>query len=150
MALFKRRPKITDVQPQDDVTAVERYEYLLATAQPDVINRIHVEAFGKLPAEARQSLFERLSAEAPSADAKPIDAEPATLARVATDAETARPGSLLRSLGLQGAGSSANDTLLATISSLVVASPLATALFRYRYGDEAGFWAEDMDDGLYF
>jgi hypothetical protein len=148
MSLFRRRPKNADAQSQDDVVAIERYEYLLATAQPDMINRMHIEAFEKLTPEARQSLFERLTADAPTAADKPIDAGSATLARLATDAETARPGSLLRILGPQGAASHGDKTLLATIAALIVASPLATTLFPYDYGAGTGLWVEDADDGL--
>lgn len=148
MALFRRHPKDADAQSQDDAAAVERYEYLLATAQPDTINRMHAEAFEKLTAEARQSLFDRLSADAQNPSDRPVDSAPATLARVATDAETARPGSLLRILGAQGSAGHGDRTLLATIAALIVASPLATALFPYDYGAGTGSWAEDADDGL--
>lgn len=145
MALFKRHPKGANAQTQGDAVAVERYEYLLATAQPDQINRMHIQAFERLTPEARQSLFDRLSADAAAPDARPIDTEPTTLARVATDAETSRPGTLLRILGQQGSASQGDATLLATIAALIVASPLATTLFPYDYGAGEGLWTEDSD-----
>ncbi|GAA1446129.1 hypothetical protein [Leifsonia poae] len=148
MSLFKRHPKHDDGHSRDDDVAVERYEYLLATAQPDMITKMHLEAFAKLSDEQRDVVFQRFVDHAATPDDRPIDATPATLARVATDAETRRPGSLLRILGPQGADGSGDNVLLATISGLIVASPLAAALFPYDYGAGTGLWSEDADDSF--
>ncbi|WP_348788615.1 hypothetical protein [Leifsonia sp. NPDC080035] len=129
-----------DPMPEDPTVAMERYEYVLATAQPDRQYAVHAEAFGRLTDAEREELRARLAEAVPPADA-PIDARPETLARVATDAERTASGSLARILG----------PLLPTVAAVVVASPPAIALFPYEYGAVTGQWAEDAEeDGGFF
>ena len=51
----------------DDEIAVERYRYLLRTAPPEAIERVHAEAFAKLTDEQRAMIFEELTKNAPRA-----------------------------------------------------------------------------------
>lgn len=139
MALFGRHREHGST-PDGTAAALERYEYVLATAQPDQQYAVHAEAFGRLTDAEREELRTRLAEAVAPGDA-PIDARPETLARVATDAERAASGSLARILG----------PLLPTVAAVVVASPLAIALFPYDYGAVTGQWAEDAeDDGGFF
>lgn len=125
---------------RDDGVAVERYEFVLATAQPDQLYRVHAEAFAALTDEQRGELRTRLGAGSAVEADRPIDDRPESLARVATDVETQRQGSLAGLLG----------PLLAAVARQVVASPVAIALFPYDYAAGTGLWAEDADDDSSF
>jgi hypothetical protein len=93
-----------DLQPEpvaagasrEDARAVDRYEQMLRTAPADVIEKVHVEAFEKLTPAQLDLLFERFTVDAPSAEERPADARPSTLARSAVQAETRQPGALAR------------------------------------------------------
>ncbi len=148
MSLPKRHPKHEAGLKQGDGAAVARYEYLLAIAQPDMIDKMHVEAFGRLSSEQLRVIFTRFVENATTVADRPIDAEPTTLARFATDVEVARPGSLLRILGPQARDAEGERTLLATIAEVIVASPLAAVLFPYRYGNNSGLSSELQEDEL--
>ena len=87
----------------EDEIAVQRYQYLLRTAPPETIEKVHEEAFGRLTSEQRQLLFSKLS-ENPTTSERPADAEPATLAKAATRAELRQPGSMMQAFGGQGGG----------------------------------------------
>ena len=80
----EQRPAAT-ARRSDDEIAVERYEYLLRTAPPETIEKVHTEAFSKLTPQQRDILFEKLTAHA-DANERPADAAPATLAKAATRA----------------------------------------------------------------
>jgi hypothetical protein len=82
--------------PVKDARAVDRYERMLRTAPPDVVENVHVQAFEKLTPAQRDVLFERLTADASSQEARPADARPASLARAAAQAESRQPGALSR------------------------------------------------------
>lgn len=125
---------------RDDEVAVERYEYVLAAGEQDQLFRVHVEAFAALTDDQRVDLRGRLTAETAEEADRPIDDRPETLARVATDLEAARPGSLERVLG----------PLLPAVAGAVVASPLAIALFPYDYAAGTGLWQEDAEDDSSF
>jgi hypothetical protein len=81
---------------REDARAVDRYEQMLRTAPPDVIEKVHVEAFEKLTPAQLDLLLERFTVDAPSPEEQPADARPATLAHAAAQAETRRPGALAR------------------------------------------------------
>ena len=86
----------TDPPSEDDPAAsaaVARYDYLLRTAEPAQLARIHVEAFARLTPEQRDQLHTRLRTELPPEE-QPRTSQPADLARTATRAEAARPGVL--------------------------------------------------------
>lgn len=119
----------------DAEAAVERYESVLATAQEDQLVQVHTEAFAALSDEQRDELRTRLAQSVDEAD-RPVDERPETLARVATDLEVTRPGSLERVLG----------PLLPAVAASVMVSPVAIALFPYGYAGGTGVWQEDADD----
>ncbi|WP_206477550.1 cation-transporting ATPase [Microbacterium sp. KRD172] len=73
--------------------AVARYEYLLHTAEPAQLERIHADAFSRLTPAERNQIQARLRTELPLAE-QPRTSQPADLARTATRAEAARPGAL--------------------------------------------------------
>ena len=110
----------------DDERAVERYRYLLETAPPETIERVHAEAFAKLTPEQRRMVFERLTASAPDGEA-PRDDQPATLAQSATRSELRQPGTMERSFAGPSVGSMMGASLLGTVAGYVVASALVSA-----------------------
>lgn len=120
----------------DPQAAVDRYEYVLAAGQPDQLYRVHAEAFAALSDEQRADLRSRLSGEIAEQADRPIDDRPETLARVATDLETARPGNLARVLG----------PLVPVVAALVMSSPLAIALFPYDYAAGTEQWATGAEE----
>ena len=126
----------TPAPPTTDDQAVERYEYLLRTAKPDTIEQAHVDAFERLTHEQRDVVFGRFLADSPAGE-RPADAEPATLAKAATVAETREPGFLIRTF--RGERSDAGDTkattgpvggsFLSSVATYAVASSAIDAIF---------------------
>ncbi len=117
----------------DDERAVERYRYLLRTASPDTVERVHAEAFAKMTDSQRQAVFDELKANAPYGDA-PVDSSPQNLALSATRSELRQPGTLERSFGTgsrdgMGFGATVASSLLGTVAGYVVGSALVSALF---------------------
>ncbi len=126
---------------RDAQAAIDRYEYVLATGQQDQVYRVHQEAFAALSDEQRAELRMRLSAEIGEEGDRPVDERPETLARVATDLEAARPGTVPRALG----------PLLPAVAGLIMASPVAIALFPYDYAAGTEQWATGAEeDGEFF
>jgi hypothetical protein len=82
---------------QDEI-AVERYRYLLRTAPPETIEKVHEKAFSNLTAEQRKMLFAQLSADAPRGEAPQGD-DAHSLAVSATRSEMRQPGTMEKSLG---------------------------------------------------
>lgn len=144
MGLFRRhRPEAAGDAPgddrADDRAAVERYEYLLRTAPPGTLEEVHAEAFEKLTPPQLDILFERLSDEQ-LVEHPPADSRPETLARAATRAEVARPGTLSRVFADDPGIDSRSlfpVSLLDTIAGYVIASTLVGAFFPYDYGTDA-------------
>lgn len=128
----------------DDERALERYRYLLNTAPPETIERVHSEAFARLTDSQRALIYEELSKGAVTGE-RPLSSEPETLARAATRAEVRTPGSVERilsnannqsqqpgpTLGTMFAGS-----MLGTVAGYVVGSALMSAFLPW--GDSAG------------
>ena len=110
----------------DDERAIERYRYLLQTAPPETIERVHAEAFAKLTPEQRQMVFGELARSAPLGEA-PADDEPGTLARAATRSELRNPGALERSLSGPSFGQIVGASLVGTVAGYVIGSALASA-----------------------
>ena len=69
----------------EDERAIARYKYLLRTAPPEDIERVHTEAFAKLSPEQRQMVLQRLNEDLPEGE-RPRSDQPADLARSATRA----------------------------------------------------------------
>ena len=60
----------------EDERAIARYKYLLRTAPPEDIERVHTEAFGNLSAEQRQMVLQRLNEDLPEGE-RPRSDQPA-------------------------------------------------------------------------
>ncbi|GAB3876339.1 hypothetical protein [Terrabacter terrigena] len=123
----------------EDERAIARYKYLLRTADPEHIERVHAEAFGKLSPEQRQMVLQRLTEDLPENE-RPRTDQPADLARSATRAEMSRPGYLQGAFGGgrgmggglgggmgggMGMGGMIAGSMLGTIAGVVVGSALA-------------------------
>ncbi len=130
-----------------DEQALERYRYLVRTAPPEAIEQAHEEAFAKLTPEQRRMALRELSAAVPEHERTGGD-DPRSLARMATRAETNRPGTVERAFGggggmLGGMG----GTLLGSFAAAFAGSLVAQSLFSELSGDEADAGAEgDVGD----
>ena len=142
-------------QRSDDEIAVERYEYLLRTAPPETIEKVHTEAFSKLTPQQRDILFDKLTANANPSE-RPADAEPATLAKAAMRAEFQQPGTLTRTLGGSafggaggpGLGGMFASSLLGSVAGFVIGSALVSSFMPMDFGDngsDAGADASGTD-----
>jgi hypothetical protein len=119
-----------------DEQALERYRYLVRTAPPDAIEQAHEEAFAKLTPEQRRMALHDLSAVVPEHERSGRD-DPRSLARMATRAETNRPGTVERAFGggggmLGGMG----GTLLGSFAAAFAGSLVAQSLFSEFGGEE--------------
>ncbi len=110
----------------DDEIAVERYRYLLRTAPPEAIERVHAEAFSKLTDAQRTLLFEELSRNAPEGEA-PRAQDPQSLAQAATRSELRQPGTLERSFQGPSFGAMVGSSLLGTVAGYVIGSAIVSA-----------------------
>ena len=115
----------------EDERAIARYKYLLRTAPPEDIEKVHTEAFAKLSPEQRQMVLQRLNEDLPEGE-RPRSDQPADLARSATRAEMSRPGYLQGAfgggrggMGGMGMGGMIAGSMLGTIAGVVVGSALA-------------------------
>jgi hypothetical protein len=127
-----------------DEAAIARYRYLLRTAPPEKIEQAHAEAFARLTPEQRRQVLDGLAAELPESE-RARDADPQSLARMATRAEMRNPGTLERSFGGSrgmgmGMGGMIAGSLLASVAGAFVGTAIATELFDGDTGDggEAG------------
>ncbi len=121
-----------------DEQALERYRYLVRTAPPEAIEQAHEEAFAKLTPEQRRTALRDLNAAVPEHERTGGD-DPRSLARMATRAETNRPGTVERAFGggggmLGGMG----GTLLGTFAAAFAGSLVAQSLFSEFGGEDAG------------
>jgi hypothetical protein len=128
-----------------DEIAVERYRYLLRTAPPETIERVHAEAFSKLTEPQRQLVLSELSAGLPPQE-QPRSTEPHAMARAATRAEYMNPGFMERTLGPQRQGPSSasmfGSSMLGTVVGFVVGSALVSSFMGPAYAYDQGY-----DDG---
>src|SRR5690242_985300 len=144
----------------EDERAIARYRYLLRTADPEDIERVHAEAFAKLSPEQRQMVLQRLTEDLPESE-RPRTDQPADLARSATRAEMSRPGYLQGAFAGRGAGPGMGTgmgmggmiagSMLGTIAGVVVGSALADAMLggydSSPEAAEAGDTSADSTDG---
>jgi hypothetical protein len=145
------RVRAASAARSEDEVAVERYRYLLRTAPPETIEKVHEEAFTKLSAEQRKMLFTQLSADAPRGEAPKAD-DAHSLAVSATRSEMRQPGTMEKSLGnvsaagaapggagqagaAPGFGSMFGSSLLGSIAGYVIASTLMSAFLPSFAGD---------------
>jgi len=137
-------------QPRDEnEIALERYRYLLRTAPPETIEKVHAEAFEKLTPEQRQLLFTELTENAPAGEA-PRGADSASLASSATRSELRNPGTMERTMGNQGGmgfGSMVASSLLGTVAGYVIGSALVSAFMPDMSGDGSDASADSGDSG---
>ena len=118
-----------------DEQALERYRYLLRTAPPEAIEQAHEEAFAKLTPEQRREALRELSAAVPEHERTGGD-DPRSLARMATRAETSRPGTVERAFG--GGAGMLGGSLLGTFAAAFAGTVIAQSLFSELAGAEAG------------
>ena len=126
-----------------DEQALERYRYLVRTAPPDAIEQAHEEAFAKLTPEQRRLALRELSAAVPEHERTGGD-DPRSLARMATRAETTRPGTVERAFG--GGGGMLAGTLLGSFAAAFAGSLVAQSLFSELGDEESGAEAESGAD----
>jgi hypothetical protein len=122
-----------------DEQALERYRYLVRTAPPDAIEQAHEEAFAKLTPEQRRLALRDLSAAVPEHERAEGD-DPRSLARMATRAETSRPGTVERAFG--GGAGMLGGSLLGSFAAAFAGTLIAQSLFSELSGDEADAGAE--------
>jgi hypothetical protein len=127
-----------------DEQALERYRYLVRTAPPDAIEQAHQEAFARLTPEQRRLALRDLSAAVPEHERTGGD-DPHSLARMATRAETNRPGTVERAFG--GGTGMLGGTLLGSFAAAFAGSLVAQSLFSELGGDEAGAEADGGAEG---
>lgn len=125
----------------EDERAIARYRYLLRTAQPEDIEKVHAEAFAQLSPEQRQMVLQRLTEDLPESE-RPRTDQPAELARSATRAEMRQPGYLQGAFGRGGGGMGMGGmfagSMLGTIAGFVVGSAIADAMLGgYESSPEA-------------
>jgi hypothetical protein len=130
-----------------DDQALARYRYLVRTAPPEAIERAHEEAFARLTPEQRRTALRELSAAVPEHERSGGD-DPGSLARMATRAETSRPGTVERAFGggggmLGGMGGS----LLGSFAAAFAGSLVAQSLFSEFGGEEAGAGGDGGAEG---
>ncbi|MFM6847797.1 MAG: hypothetical protein ACKOVB_01680 [Terrabacter sp.] len=138
----------------EDERAIARYKYLLRTADPEDIERVHAEAFGKLSPEQRQMVLQRLTEDLPENE-RPRTDQPADLARSATRAEMSRPGYLQGAFGGgramgggMGMGGMIAGSMLGSIAGVVVGSALADMMLGgYDSSPEAQEAGDANGDG---
>lgn len=120
-----------------DALALDRYEKMLGSAPPAVVERVHADAFGRLSPEQRAGVYERL-ASAASADERPADATPGALARSASRAEARQRGAVARMLGADAPGAALSSAVGAAILGAVAAYAASSVVWEA--------WAADGDE----
>lgn len=86
-----------------DRAAIAHYDYLVKTASPAALERIHQEAFARLTPQQRMAVESRMRQELPEAD-RPQSSTPNDLASAASRAEGKRPGVMRGLLARAGGG----------------------------------------------
>lgn len=142
-------PPVPDVPPDapsGDEQALARYRYLLRTAPPEAIERVHAESFARLTPQQRAHVLLQISAAVPPTERGALAdgrTDPQALARVATRAEMREPGFLERTLGGaggMGAGAMIGTSLLGSFLASMAGSMLAQQLLSGFHGSGDGGW----------
>ena len=135
----ERHGQVPPAPDAADRAAIARYDYLMQTADPQQIERIHQEAFARLTPAQRAQIEARMRAELPPYE-QPASAAPADLARAAARSEAMQPGrmrGLLARAGgtaaLAGAGVAAGG-MLAVVAGGAVLSAVAAPLLEQAAG----------------
>ena len=130
-------PRSPGASTEDD-PAVEQYQRMLRDADPDTIERVHVEAFEKLTPEQLDAVFQRFTDSAATDQEKPADARPSSLARSAAQSESRHPGAIARALNPEVDGVPVGTLVAGSLLDTVATVAIASALW--------GTW--DADPGL--
>ncbi len=155
--------EVETVDNGSDDQAVVRYQYMLRTAPPDIIERAHVEAFAQLIPEQRDLVLREFAAQLPMYErhylrSDDCEADPHTLAQLATRAEMRYPGSIERMTVRIPGGSSADmpdgmfgATILEDLAAGFVGSAVARQFFA-GWDAEPPFGAQlaPIFDGEFF
>jgi hypothetical protein len=138
-----------------DEEAIERYRYLLRTAPPEAIEKVHQEAFARLTPEQRALVLRDLSSLLPPYERDALahaGTDPRALARLATRAEMREPGIMERMLGRWGSpggvgGPSLGTGLLGGFLAGFAGSMLANQLYDvfHNGADEGEGFLGDAD-----
>lgn len=134
----------------EDERAVARYTYLLRTAPPEELERIHAEAFEKLTHQQRQQVLQRLAQDLPAAE-KPTTDDPRQMARAATRIEMRNPGYMRSAFGGgggMGMGGTIAGSMMGTIAGVVIGSAIADAMFDGYEGSPEAMEAGDTGGDL--
>jgi len=124
----------------DDDIALERYRYLLRTAPPEAIEKVHIEAFARLTPQQRDRLFAELSVNAPAGE-RPVGNDASALAHSATRSELRQPGTMERSLsstnGGPGLAGTIGGSMLGAIAGYVIGSAIVSSFLPLDGGADA-------------
>lgn len=157
----------------EDRRAIARYDYLVRTAEPDQLERVHREAFERLTPAQREQLSSSMRSELPEGERPRSDA-PQDLARSATRLGVLDPRRLTRLLGRSGgsagsgrsgaigkaalgagavglgAAGAAAGGLLAVVAGGAVLSSVGGSLLESAIGDgiDVDALAPDLSDQL--
>ncbi|WEK62573.1 MAG: cation-transporting ATPase [Candidatus Microbacterium colombiense] len=141
--------------PDADRAAIARYDYLLSTADPTQVERIHRDAFARLTPQQRTQVAERMRAELPPGE-RPASASAEDLGRAAGRSEAMRPGrmrTLLSRVGRGGAGGGAVGAvggaavgILGAVAGGAVLSTVAQPLLEQAAGFGVDF--ESLAQGI--
>lgn len=139
------------LSPEDE-RAIAGYRYMLRTAMPDDIERVHQEAFERLTPQQRSAVLAALSDNLPEAE-RPASDDARTLARAATRAELRQPGALVHAFSGPSFGSVFGASMLGSVAGLAIGTAMSGALLGGFIGspeaNEAGIAGGDYGDGGY-
>ncbi|HEX8539036.1 MAG TPA: hypothetical protein VF664_16320 [Cystobacter sp.] len=141
------RPATTSAGSADD-QALARYRYLLRSAPPEAIEQAHAEAFAQLTPEQRTRALRELSQDLPPSErgSAPLNADPRTLARMATRAEMRQPGFMERTFGGGGFGGGGFGSMLAgSLLGSIAGNFIGTAIAHQFLGGFDGNEPGDVD-----
>ena len=151
---------------EEDRRAIARYDYLVRTAEPEQLERVHREAFERLTPAQREQLSARMREELPEGE-RPRTEAPQDLARSATRLGVLDPRRLTRLLGRDGGGAGSKRSgglgkaalgagavgaagLLAAVAGGAVLSSVGGSLLEAAIGDgiDVDALAPDLGDQL--
>lgn len=139
--------------PEEDRRAIARYDYLVRTAEPDQLERVHREAFERLTPQQRTQLTASMRSELPESERPRTDA-PQDLARSATRLGALDPRRLTRMLGRSGSSSTGAGTLavgaagglLGVVAGGAIATGIGSSLLQDAIG--AGIDVDSLTAGM--
>ncbi|MET0296794.1 MAG: cation-transporting ATPase [Microbacterium sp.] len=137
--------RATSQIPQADKAAIARYDYLMQTADPHQIERIHAEAFARLTPAQRTLVEQRMRTELPPHE-RPASSSAPDLARAAARTEAASPGRVRGLLSRVGRGAAVAGVGGAAVGVLgVVAGGAVLSSVAGPLLEQAGSLGVDFD-----